>query len=403
MLSRIITGLFLTLLIFSPVFGQEIPDEPPPENEIEGMTAWELPGTGAGPVYVSPIDGTIWVFFHQTRNLVKIDGSTGDVLLNQELSISPTALAFSTCGSMVYLVGEPIEDQIIDIGIIQVLDKSDGAVMHEMELEGACNAVYVSDGEVVWVVTGMQYAYQGNIFRLEWSQTGTSMNDRKLTVVNRADCGKIPWSIAESGGKLYVTDLELQWTMQPDGLMGPPYGAWVWVYNPETLEMLERIWVGINPNRLAVSNFGVITGCSGSKQSSGIFMEPAAVVIQPDTDPEFVHIGSAGASDIAVAPDGSWAVATLSDWGEPDWSSSVYLLQQINPWAIPEIRKWIFTGDLAVLKMENGEISAHRMPIVHDSYLRSVAISPDGSRIYAIQDNPEKLLVIPVELLGFSG
>jgi hypothetical protein len=407
MRSRILTSIFVFLLAVSPAFGQENgTDESIPGTEAPGIEMWSLPGVGAGPIYVNDLDGTVWTFFHQTHNIVKMDGSTGDVLLNIPLTISPTALAFSTCGTMVYLVGEPMEDQIIDVGIIQVISESDGSLMQEMEVEGACNAVYVSDGEIVWVASGMQYAYQGNILRLEWTQAGTPGEDPEadwqLAVTNRADCGKIPWAIAESDGKLYVTDLELQWTLQPDGTMGPPYGAWVWAYDADTLEVVGQEWVGINPNKLEDTNFGVIVGCSGSKQSEGAYAEPAVAVIGQTEDPRFIYIGTAGASDVAASPDGSWAVASLSDWGQPDWSSSIAIFQQQNPGAFPELRKWIYTGDLALMRMENGEISTERVPIVAGSFIRAVAVSSDGMNIYAIEGEPERLLVIPVEMIENS-
>ena len=158
------TVLMITVLFSFPALGQEIDYEPSPE-----MDTWELPGAGAGPLVVNPADGSLWTFLHQSGNLVALDTSDGSVILDVPLTIRPTALAFSPDGSMAFLSGESLDDQIINTGLVQMIDTSDGSVLAEIELEGACNTVYAADNETLYAACGMQYAYEGIIYRLSWN------------------------------------------------------------------------------------------------------------------------------------------------------------------------------------------------------------------------------------------
>lgn len=372
----------------------ETSTEPSVPTEIQ---AWDLPGSGAGPIVVSPADGTIWTFFHQTGNLVALNPADGSVLIDVPLTIRPTAMDFCQYGMGLYLVGEPLDDQIIDQGIVQAIDASTGEVIAEIELEGACNAVYTKDFETVYVACGMQYGYEGTLYKLA-VDFGDDDN-MTINVEYQTSCGKIPWSIASYDGKIYVTDLELQWTAQPDGTMGPPYGAYVWAYDETTLELLGKSWVGINPSKLAESNVGILVACSGSKQSEGDLIEPAFSVISAPGESDPYFIGTAGAGDIAVSTDGIFAVATLSDWGPPAPGSLMSTIPGSISGYYPNPRRWVFTSDLAVIDLTSDEITATRLEGVAESYMRSVAFSLDGKNIYAMQGEPEKLLVIPVEML----
>ncbi len=374
-------------------------DAKPVEKEVE---FWDLPGIGASSLAVNPSDGTIWAFFHQTRNLAALDPSDGEVLIDVPLTISPTAMAFSPNGRVVFLVGEPIGDMIISAGIVQAIDASDGSLLAQLEMEGACSALYVSEKGTIWVAAGLQYAYQGQVYELSFGESEAEEEEAgyEFEIVAQAACGKIPWAITERDGKLYVNDLELQWTTQPDGSMGPPYGAWVWVYEAETLEPLGQEWVGVNPDRLANTRAGVLVGCSGSKQTEDAY-EPALALIRSPGDTDLIYVGTAGASDIAASPDGSWAVATLADWGPPNPWSGVVSLEENLAGIIPEARRWLYTGDVELLYFDNGEVWTYRVTVIasEESYLRAIAISRRGSVLYALQAEPERLLVVPLELL----
>lgn len=373
-------------------------DQPDREGPPQLMIlSWDLPGVGAGPVAVNPSDGTLWTFFHQTGNLVSLDPVDGSVLIDVPLTIRPTALDFCEFGMGLYLVGEPLDDQIIDRGVVQAINSATGEVAAEIELEGACNAVYSKDFGTVYVACGMQYAYEGTLYKL--SVDFDEEENLVIEIESKVSCGKIPWSIASRGGVIYVTDLELQWTAQPDGTMGPPYGAWVWAYDEGTLDYIDKSWVGINPSKLVESGAGILVACSGSKQGEGSLIEPAfSLITEPgESDPFF--IGTAGAGDLDVSPDGVFAVAVLSDWGPPAaWSFMSSLPDSVHG-TFPDLKRWVFTPDLAVINLDDGGISASRIENISDSYLRSVAFSLDGEYIYALQGEPEKLLRIPVEMI----
>jgi hypothetical protein len=396
---RIVALITLLALAAAPTVAQE--------PEIE---SWPLPGTGAGSLATNPADGSIWVFFHQTKNLVSLDSADGSVMLDIPLTLSPTSMAFSPDGRCVFVVGEPLDDQIIDRGVVVAMDASNGQILAELTLEGACNAVYVAPDRMIYVATGMQYAYQGTVYKLEYglgasdaeNESQSEPGEPVLKIVSEAECGKIPWAITEYEGRLYVTDLELQWTEQPDGSMGPPYGAWVWVYDAGTLDFVDREWVGINPNRLRNTTAGVLVACSGSKQSEGSGAEPTLSLIRGPGEVAAIRIGSAGASDLASAPDGSWAVVTLADWAPPAAESRIADLRQLAPERFPEQRRWAYTGDVALITFEDGEAAARRIPVLTTGYLRAVAISADGGRLYAIQSEPERIIAIPVSMLESS-
>lgn len=378
--------LLVTVLFSGPSVGQ-----------AEEVGSWTLPGEGAGPLVVNPVDGSLWTFFHQTGNLVALDTSDGSVRLDVPLTIRPTSLAFSADGRFAYLVGEPLDDQIIDRGLVQVISAADGRVIAELAMEGACNAVHVAESGAIYVACGMQYAYQGTVYKLAVNTDNTGRIS--LAVENQAACGKIPWAVATFEGNLYVTDLELQWTSQPDGSMGPPYGSWVWIYDAETLEFIDRSWVGINPSRLAMSGSGMLVACSGSKQGGDAWAEPALSLLRSPGESEPILIGESGASDLAVSPDGSWAVASLADWGPPAEGSAMSFFHQANPRRFPEARRWNYTGDIAIVATADGEPQVQRVTVLSDLFVRAVAISADGNTVYALQGDPERILAIPVELL----
>jgi len=382
-----------------PARGQDQGDSQPATVETlpDAIEYWTLPGEGAGPLVVNDGNGTLWTFFHQTGNLVALSAADGSALLDVPMSISPTALAFTPDWSLGFLAGEPLDDQIIDVGVVQAIDATSGVVLGEIELEGSCNAVCAADGGILYAACGMQYGYEGTIYRLSWK---TAANGAiAFAVETQATCGKVPWAIALYDNTLYVTDLELQWTAQPDGTMGPPYGSWVWEYDPESLELNDRSWVGINPSRLGVTEFGVLAGCSGSKQSEGEMVEPSLSLIGGPGGTEPIVIGTTGASDLAVAPDGTWAVVSLSDWASaPPWSAAA-LLQNLKPGTSSQAMRWVYTGDLAYVAFEDGKPVAQRTQLFTDSFIRAVAVSTDGTRIYALQSEPERIAVIPVDMI----
>jgi len=388
--GALLTAIFL-LLLLNPAYAQEEPATATPGLIVPQIIGtWDLPGSGAGKLCVNPSDGSVWTFLHQSGELVALNGTTGEVILSVALELRPTALCFAPDGSVVYLVGEPLDDQTINEGIIQAVDPVTGQVISETKVEGACNAVYAADKGILYVASGMQYAYQGTVYKLQWDSVS-----RSITVEAETDCGKIPWAIAVHDDVLFVTDLELQWTAQADGTMGPPYGSWVWEYNAGTLEFLNRSWVGINPNRLGIVNGGVLVGCSGSKQSIGDAFEPTLNLIGAVGESTDIFIGSTGASDLDVAADGSFAVVTLADWSPPVVTSGVGLYTAlVNPEGFPEAKRWIYTGDVAVVDFTGDEPVTERYNIVTDKYLRSVALSPDGKTLYVLQDEPEKILAV---------
>jgi hypothetical protein len=412
----------LMMLVLTPAFAQD----------QTGYESWTLPGDGASTLVVNPADGSVWTFLHQTGNLVALDPSDGSVMVDAALAMRPSAMAFTPDGEYALLVGEPLGDQIIDQGLVHLIDPSDGAVVAELELEGSCNAVYAADDGSIYVATGMQYGYQGTVYRLamNFDEEGAIT----LDVEEDAACGKIPWAIISFDGVLYVTDLELQWGEQPDGTMGPPYGAWVWEYDAQTLAFIDKSWVGINPSRMVATESGVLVACSGSKIGSEEWMEPALSLIAGTGESDPIFIGTSGASDLDVSPDGTWAVATLADWGPPAEGSAMSMYQHAVPGAFPEARRWVYTGKMALVEfptggmesdmegemesdieggiesdmeggmesdMEGGmESSDDINPIVTDilpdEFLRAVAISSDGTTIYALAEQPERIIVIPV-------
>jgi len=387
------TGTLLLIILALSIFpaqAQETGIESDFIPEIVGT--WDLPGAGAGNIFVNPSDGSIWTFLHQTASIVALDGITGDILINTQLDLRPTALDFAPDGSVIFIVGEPLDDQTIDVGIIQALNPVDGTVIAEVTVEGACSSVHAADNSIIYAASGMQYAYQGTVYRLNWDAEGEELN-----VEANADCGKIPWAIVSDNEILYVTDLELQWSARSDGSMGPPFGSWVWEYNAETLEFLDKSWVGINPNRLEIVQTGVLVGCSGSKQSEGDESEPALNLIMDLGDADEIFIGTSGASDLAVTSDGNYAVVTLADWGPPANTSGVgFYTTFINPDGFPEAKRWVFTGDIAFVDFTGDDIDFKRFNIVKETFLRSVAISPDGKTVYVLQDEPEKILAVKI-------
>ncbi|MCK4721044.1 hypothetical protein KAU08_10310 [bacterium] len=401
---RSIQGLVITAVIFmvlcinSGYAAAQDADMPDEETGAGDILSWELPGTGAGPLVIEPLNGKIWTFFHQSGNLVALDPDDGTVLIDVPLTIRPTALAFCRFGTGLYLVGEPLDDQIIDRGILQIIDQSNGKVLKEFELDGACNAVYSKYSGTIYIASGMQYAYEGIIYKL--SMNFDESGEIILEIESQASCGKIPWAIAERDGTLYVTDLELQWSAQADGTMGPPYGAWVWAYDADTLELLDKSWVGINPSRLAESDTGILVACSGSKQGEGNLMEPAFSFITGPGESEPIFIGTAGVGDFATSPTGSFAFAILSDWGPPATWSFVNTYRSMTGGNFPDTMRWVFTSDLAIIDLAGeGAVFTSRIENLTDSYFRDVAISLDGVNIYALQGEPEELIIIPVEML----
>jgi len=374
----------LTILILgftvSPVQGQE------------AFETIELPGRGAGTIAVHPVDGSIWAFMHQTGALVAVDPSDGSVLLESPLNLRPTAMEFSPDGEYVYIVGEPLSDQVYDRGKLVGINTADGSTVIDMELDGACNAVHIGDS-AVYVACGMQYAYEGTVYRLTPDEI-----DNNLLIDASASCGKIPWAIAELDGILYVTDLELQWTMQADGSMGPPYGSYVWAYHADNLELIDKTWVGLNPCKLGVLGSGVMAACSGSKQTD-LRLEPALSYIRSPGESEPVFIDTSGASDLDVSPDGTWAAVTLADWGPPAAFSGMSVIQHYAPGTLDDVRRWIFTGDIGVISMENGSIITERYRISDESYFRAVEISLDGTSVYALLGETDEVMIIPVEYL----
>jgi hypothetical protein len=399
------TLIFFMAFVSIPVFAQEASDT----GEEPLYRTWSLPGAGAGALIVNSADGSIWTFMHQTHNLVALDGNDGAVLLDIPLDLSPTSLAFApaAAGSVGFIVGEPMSDQIISQGVIEAFDTKTGGKIAQLELDGACNAVYIAADGAVYVATGMQYGYPGKVYRLSWDPV-----TKTFSVEAEVETGKIPWALTVYDGNLYVTDLELQWTAQPDGSVGPPYGCWVWVYEVKELVPEGKIWVGINPTDLAGTRDGVLVACSGSKQTQGLY-EPAVVLLKsPDPSAsEFVFIGTCGVTDIAV-PDsadfmGDWALATLADFIPAPSFSAVSQLSQALP-GFPQPMRWVFTGELALIEMsrlqdapegENPNLTL-RINIVDEAHLRWIALSPDASTLYALrvenETAEESVLAIPV-------
>jgi len=356
---------------------------------------WTIPGGGASLLRVNPGDGSVWTICHQSGNIVALDGTDGSAMLDLPFTMRPTALDFTPDGAVIFVVGEPSNDQVITEGVIQALDTSSGAVLGELGVEGACNAAYCGDDGVLFVACGMQYAYQGILYRIAWRETedgGIAME-----VVTQAECGKIPWAIAEFDGNLYVTDLELQWTAQADGSEGPPYGSYVWSYDAVTLGFLDRSWVGINPNRLGVTSGGVLAACSGSKQTEGDVAEPTLSLIEAPGESEPVYLGSTGASDLAVDSGGELAVATLADWGPPAPWSAMAVIQNYMPGSFDDAHRWLYTGDIGIFRLVDGEIISERMEVLEEGYFRAVAIALDGSVIYALKGESDLIYMIPIE------
>ena len=425
--------VFLTILIFCfslGVYGEE-------EVSEDGggkVKEWKLPGQGAGPIVVNPYDGSLWLCLHQTWNLVAIDGSGGSVILNVPfnlkkreehhldssgmriprvpLEITPTSLGFTSDGSVGFIVGEPLSEGSIATGVVQVFDPKTGEKIGELEVEGACNAVFVEGKEDVYIACGMQYGYPGLVYKLRWDGVGKS-----LKVMGRAETGKIPWALTVYEGNLYVTDLELQWTAQADGSMGPPYGAWVWVYDAGTLEFKNKVWVGINPSVLVRIPQGVLVGCSGSKQTEGRY-EPALVYLRgPEaSESEYVFIGSAGASDVAASADGRCVLVSLADFAPAPPFSQIAQWSELLRGAVPEARRWVYTGKMALIDVSrlsedveegDGEGGNEYVPeaieVVRGGHIRRVAMSSDGSVVYALVVNDasgeEMLISFPFDVL----
>ncbi len=372
--------LVTIFLCASPAFAQDF-----------SYDTWTIPGSGSSMLSVNPADGTIWLFMHQSENLAALDPTDGSTIFDVPLTMRPTAIDFTPDGSMAFLVGEPLGDQIINTGLIQAIDTADGAVIMEFEFEGACNAVLVTDDHVLYTACGMQYGYQGVVYKVLYGFDEDGI--LSLGIDTQADCGKIPWGIAAYDGILYVTDLELQWTLQTDGYQGPPYGAYVWEYDLETLEYENASWVGINPNQLVVTSYGVVAACSGNKLGEGDLLEPALSIIEEPGASVPVFIGTTGASDLISGPDGQWMIASLADWGPPAPWSAMATMQTQFPGHFPEAQRWMYTGELAVLNLSGDHVDVTRHVILNETFFRALAISIDGSKIYALTGNPEQIIV----------
>ncbi|MFH1675729.1 MAG: hypothetical protein ABIC40_01805, partial [bacterium] len=308
---------------------------------------------------------------------------------------SPTAAAFSKDGTVFFLVGEPSDDQIIDTGIIQAFDSLSGNKLGELQVEGACNTVYPAENGILYVASGMQYAYQGKLYEIKY-EVSTDSGNLTMELVRVANCGKIPWAVIKKGDTLYVTDLELQWTMQDDGTMGPPYGGLVWLYDAITLENTSKEWVGINPDRMVRVGDGVLVGCSGSKQSLEGDIEPAFSLINPPDETVSLSIGTTGATDLATVSDGSFAVATLADWGPAPVNTAMGMIHMLDPEKYPEPRKWVYTGDICVVDFIDDGIKTRRVTVSEDKYFRSIAISPDGETIYLLDGEADRVWILPL-------
>ena len=442
---HLILVAILTILIPLTAWSQEPGAITAEESPV--MT-WTLPGTGAGALVVNPVDGSLWTFLHQTHNLVALDGETGSVILDVPIDLSPTEMAFAPDGSTGFIVGEPMSDQIIAAGIIEAFDPATGGKIAQMELEGAGNAVCATSDGSIYVAAGMQYAYQGTVYKLSWDKSR-----KTFAIVGQADTGKLPWALAVFKGNLYVTDQELQWTAQPDGSEGPPYGAWVWVYEASTLSLVDKIWVGINPTRFAVTKSGLLVACSGSKQTEGLY-EPALVLLRtPDAaDSEYIFVDNYGASDIAGPKEANWAIASLASWMPAPSGSQASLWHQALSSMVPEARRWVDTGSVAIIDLDElerldtaqaGDAESSEktdqgstgdagqsddsgtggtveegqpqvagfMPqavnVIDGAVLREIAVSLDGSLMYAIAknvtDGTESLIVVPVDLIRNAG
>jgi len=380
---RVILPILIASIIMSatPSFAQDISYE-----------TWTLPGSGGSTIAVNPVDGAIWLFLHQSGNLVSLDPSDGSTVIDVPLTMRPTAIDFTPDGTMAVMVGEPMDDQVIDIGLIQAIDTSDGSVISEFEVEGACNAVLLSSNNILYVACGMQYAYQGTVYKVLFGFD--EMGILSWGIDTQADCGKIPWGIAEHDGILYVTDLELQWTAQADGSEGPPYGAYVWEYDLETLEFENASWVGINPDRLVVTEYGVVAACSGNKMGEGDLLEPALSIIDEPGGSVPIHIGTTGASDIVADPEGLWMIASLADWGPPAPWSAMATMQSQFPGQFPEAQRWMYTGELAVIRLDGEEVEVTTQDVLGETIFRAMAISADGTKIYALTGNPEQIIIL---------
>jgi hypothetical protein len=372
-------------------------------GNVYARDAYDLPGTGAGDIAVNPHDGSIWIFFHQSMNLAALDPSGQSVLLDIDLPIAATAMAFHPADNILFVTGEPLDDQRISEGVVYAIDTITGDVLAQKEILSACNSICAASDGYIYVSTGMQYGYPGTIYKMIFieatpdEETGADSAVPEFIIEYETECGKIPWAILEDDGIVYVTDLELQWAAQEDGSMGPPYGAWVWAYNSSDLEYIGSEWVGINPTDMVKTEFGILVACAGRKQTDNMSLEPAITLIaEPGTTVPIIA-GTAGAGDIAVSPDGSWAIASLSNWAPPVPGSDIARLQQLNPERFPDARRWVFTGDIAWLQYMDERIDVSIHKIIGNGYLTSIDISADGKYIYGISGDPEKLLVIPIE------
>jgi hypothetical protein len=403
-----------------------IPEEKEPTPGL-AVNTWQLPGKGAGPLVVNPANGLIWTFFHQTHELAAINGKTGEVAIKVPIKLAPTAIAFSADGKTGFIVGEPTGDQIIAAGLIQAFDSANGKIIGELELEGAATAVCVADPETLFVATGMQYEYAGIVYKIIWD-----ISDRTLKIDGNVTVGKLPWAVDVYNGNLYVTDSELQWTAQPDGSEGAPWGGWVWIFEMPSLQFVNKIWVGINPSNFAITKSGLLVGCSGRKQSEGQY-EPAAVLLRnaDANDSEYIFTGTSGTCDLASIPSSNWAIAALVDFSSTMSGRGISAARQVFGDKIPEAKRWVYTGDVALIDLdalaklksekekpgsgiapEEGtepektifqEIAPESITLTKNGYIRNVALSTDGKFLYALRidekDESESILVVPVESL----
>lgn len=396
----LIITIFLSFLA-NPVLSMELSKD---SKEAE-FQRWALPSWGADPLVMSPKGDLLWTLLRESHELISINCSDGSIVSRVELDLTPVALTFAPDGSVGFVVGEAEIDRVMTTGIIEAFDPSNGRKLARLEVNSICNAVCAAPGGKVFVAAGTQYGYPGTVYMCQWNH-----RDSSLKLEAEAIAGKIPWAIAVFRGNLYVADSELQWTLQPDGSQGPPYGMWIWVYEADTLEPAGKIWVGIQPKAIACLNSGILVACSGSKLTQGQ-NEPTLVFIK-SPDPEesrYIFIDSTGATSVASPKSGDWAIVTLADWTpEPSPGPSIssmlnkYLSQYISEIA-PDLRRWVYTGDIGFVDIAKNKITTSRVHLADDAYLRSVTVSPDGKTAYFLevheQDRKEYILAVPVELL----
>ena len=213
---------------------------------------------------------------------------------------------------------------------------------------------------------------------------------------------------------------------------GSPYGAWVWIYEASTLKPMGKIWVGVNPTKLALTKSGVLVACSGSKQTEGLY-EPTAVLLRSTdaADSDYIFVDSGGATDIAADSNENWAIVALADWKPGAPNSAAERLHNMFPNDLPEAKRWVYTGKVAFVDLDelnkikaaskanpqsssagtgapegsspNPDFKPSPIEIVQNGFFRDIALSPDGTKMYAVLvkdvDNSESLIVVPVDYL----